>query len=512
MKCFLCVGLIFAIIPSLIAAEPPGVQDIIFEGPKRPIHLRLQILVDGKPYADAYQHTWDRYLKALFAHLDRDGDGFLSEIEGQRMPAPSSHVAGSTGRSTNVAFNFRVVDANGDGKLDFNEVAAFYREYGSTGLAVNFTPKSDPISSQVGRVLFDRLDRNKDGKLSREELQVAGAQMGLDADEDELLSPAETVTRVLASGGAIPLPATRIRQAASQFLFPGWNISPEVVAQRLSEKYDAKVNFTLVRPDIELLIRLGDGEKPIEVARKSDASIHVSSTEFGFTLFLSDCNTLLEFHVNEGRPRLPDRWRQRILDRFAAAGNGSLTLRDARIHDFFPQQFDLLDRDLDGKLTRKELIAYLDQLQEKQAAAVTSVVSVQVSDEGQGLFDLLDRNRDGKLSLWELRNAARLLAQLGNQPALGADDLPHSFHIALGLCQSSFNRSGGFDAFAPSGLPMLTLDWSDPKLVWFHKMDRNRDGYVSRHEFLGSSEIFNKLDADGDELISPDEALRAPRK
>jgi hypothetical protein len=39
-------------------------------------------------------------------------------------------------------------------------------------------------------------------------------------------------------------------------------------------------------------------------------------------------------------------------------------------------------------------------------------------------------------------------------------------------------------------------------------MDRNGDGYVSRREFLGPEELFHKLDADGDGLISAEEAER----
>jgi hypothetical protein len=42
-------------------------------------------------------------------------------------------------------------------------------------------------------------------------------------------------------------------------------------------------------------------------------------------------------------------------------------------------------------------------------------------------------------------------------------------------------------------------------------MDRNRDGDVSSREFLGPPELFGRLDADADGLLSPQEAENAMR-
>ena len=47
---------------------------------------------------------------------------------------------------------------------------------------------------------------------------------------------------------------------------------------------------------------------------------------------------------------------------------------------------------------------------------------------------------------------------------------------------------------------------------WFRKMDRNRDGDISRREFLGPRAEFDRLDGDGDGLIDAAEAARAVAK
>ena len=43
---------------------------------------------------------------------------------------------------------------------------------------------------------------------------------------------------------------------------------------------------------------------------------------------------------------------------------------------------------------------------------------------------------------------------------------------------------------------------------WFVRMDRNKDSDLTRGEFPGTDEQFQDLDADHDELVSADEALK----
>lgn len=53
---------------------------------------------------------------------------------------------------------------------------------------------------------------------------------------------------------------------------------------------------------------------------------------------------------------------------------------------------------------------------------------------------------------------------------------------------------------------MVSIDNNAPE--WIRKMDVNGDGFVSRAEFLGTPAQFERIDADDDGLISPEEAIR----
>jgi Ca2+-binding EF-hand superfamily protein len=155
--------------------------------------------------------------------------------------------------------------------------------------------------------------------------------------------------------------------------------------------------------------------------------------------------------------------------------------------------FEPADRDGDGKLTRAELEAFFDLIE----SGVACRVVVTVVDRGRNLFDRFDANDDGRLDLGELTRAAKV----------GPEPVPASYRLSVGV------GSVG-EAFGPVPLGVIAKPKPAAKSAlagprWFQAKDRNADGYVSANEFLGTPELFTRLDTDRDGRISPEEAKTA---
>ncbi len=535
-------------------AKPAGsaddVQDVVLLADGRPVFLRLHIEIDGKPFRAVHAEALQAYLDGLFTQLDSNGDGVLSEEEARRMPSPFKPPADAGGSTVHVAFNYRVVDADGDGKITREEMAAYHHEF--SGGAAQVQPAGRTIiPPQVDQALFNLLDTNKDGKLSKEELAAAADVLfPLDQDRDELISPQEIAPALYAvaapdPNGALPSqpdmtqPAAR---AASLFLvsmdedktalasalltryghgnrdkLDGHTLGLDAAAfQQLDADKDGALDaaelakFTDRPADAELIVRLGQraaGLAPLVVVRMGGAAATAQPVADG-GLMLTFGAVHLDLRINGDRADQPAGSRQRFLELFrgAAGDKGRLSADQARQAGFFPAQFALLDRNGDGELTEREFADYLDGVQERQARLIGATPSQLLSGRARTLFEWLDRDRDGRLSLRELREAPNLLTRMGVD-AVSRADSPEGYQLAIGAGRASLGRAGP-DAFTPPEAPMLTLDWSGPDLLWFRKMDRNGDGDISPREFLGTAEDFKRLDADGDGLISREEAER----
>ncbi len=131
-------------------------------------------------------------------------------------------------------------------------------------------------------------------------------------------------------------------------------------------------------------------------------------------------------------------------------------------------------------------------------------------DQGRAIFGILDLDRDRRLGAREvMRTVDRVMSWDGDGDGrVSPDEIPYHFQVTIA-------RSGliGLTGEGTVTTAARSMAATKPKPRgrpdWFQKMDRNRDGDVSRREFLGPRDQFDRLDRDKDGLIDSDEARAA---
>jgi Ca2+-binding EF-hand superfamily protein len=281
---------------------------------------------------------------------------------------------------------------------------------------------------------------------------------------------------------------------------------------------ESKELATLVQrdPDLCFVVSFGDkADKPLAlgtVAGKPTALADEIHCQDSVSL-LDLGKTRLELRRDADK-RTTNRYLDFIKPQFSALfksadkdNNGYLDEQEAKKTPFFGGVFKQMDRDGDGKVTEKELLAFFDNMIDLETRAKNACATLVLRDQSRGLFDLLDSDRDGRLSVREINQAPKLSARSGSKGFLQKEDIPPCYQLTL---RRGPARPGG----ANQENAIVERYFSDyeeeqaaqPGPAWFRKMDRNRDGDVSRKEFLFSDELFRKIDADGDGLISREEA------
>ncbi len=422
----------------------------------------------------------------------------------------------------------------------------------------------EPTVEAVSAAIFSLLDTNRDGKLSRKELAAAPAVLlALDENEDETVTPRELVPNYKPKGGGMfgrmmaglgkKGASTAARRTVVPLTAPGE--APSELIRSMQARYgrtpariedrklgrkdlgldaetfaqldldrdgvlDARelAGFVKRPADVELTIRLGGDEPRLELAGKGRRSPVAGQLQVRDGLALLDLGvTRLELRGRAdegGYDSLGGIVRQQYIAQFKSAdkdNNGYLDQKEAGASPLYRNLFKAMDRDGDGKLYEKEVIAYLDHITRLQERATACCATLVLSDQSRGLFDLLDVNRDGRLSVREMRGAVGLLKRLdrSGKGHLTRADVPRSYQLALRRGPKLADDPGGARAF----LALYRVNYRDDSAsrgargpLWFRKLDRNRDGDVSRKEWIFSEERFKEIDTDGDGLISVAEA------
>lgn len=488
MKSLLFAFLI-ALAPSLLEAdEHPADLELVILAGESPLRLQLSCEIGGR----SWKQTWDDIFAALVAHYDLDVSGFLNEAEARRLPsAQALREVLSLGfvPPLGEAPAWQQLDADRDDKLTAAEVATFYRGNGLAAPLVGVGAM--PFTIDLTGSLVRLLDADRDDCITEEELQAAPQALPrLDRNEDELIGTGELVSQAIypgATGSLLlttprkdrPLPealaAFPLRILPSERAEDAWT---ELTAGRTSKFAAVCLWKADAAPGARLKLRRkgDDGQPAAAMPRLNQPGLHLSLRE--------DAGRLTE---------VAERVTAHFSSEFAAAdgdGDGVLTAEElnkeiAAIGDWL---VDSADRDEDGRLTKAELDGWL-ALQARLAAAQALVT---VLDGGSGLFELLDTNRDGALSSPELQDAAHRVRDAGAlaDSKLLIDRLPRQLLVTISHGYPRANLGS-----APSNGPS-----------WFRAMDRNADGFVSRREFSGPRDAFEKLDNDRDGMISPIES------
>jgi Ca2+-binding EF-hand superfamily protein len=414
--------------------------------------------------AGALQIEWgwrppdqDQLSTVLFGHLDKDKDGSLSREE--LLAARNA---------------LRPLDINGDDLIAAAELTAE-----NSLLPLNFRSAGDerPKPANFPFVLVEpdapapaladsilkRYDRDKDGKLSRNECQFDKAVFDrLDANHDDRLDSAE-----LAGWKKLPpdmefLAALEPGARKDILLLPDADGKPNRLTAMLPPSRDGNLRIPLAG-------------RQLEVARGSRGAAA----------------------------------RRELLKQFDAQAGKDGFLAEKQIYQppfTFVAMLRLADRDGDNRLSRKELADYLE-VQEKFLFRTSHLTVV---DRGASLFEFIDADHDGRLCPRELQAAWKRLSAWDHDKTgrITRKQVPRQFQLVLSYGQ----WRADLPAFGPgfADLPMLRDRSRGP--LWFRKMDRNGDGDVSRAEFLGTVEQFRKIDSDDDGLIDVSEAERADKE
>jgi Ca2+-binding EF-hand superfamily protein len=163
-------------------------------------------------------------------------------------------------------------------------------------------------------------------------------------------------------------------------------------------------------------------------------------------------------------------------------------------------RFEAVDVDEDGKAYPQEIEAFLAQ----QQAGLRAQIHAKATDSEDVLFAALDADHDDRLDSRELEGAAERLTALDKNAdgQITADELPEL--LLVGLARGSLENADTTFAVPPAIIK--AADDKAPR--WFTAMDANQDGAISRREFIGAIEKFRELDRDGNGLLELWEVAR----
>ena len=485
-----------------------GFLDVL-EAQRIPPHYQLSQLFAGNPNFNG------QLIVPAFKEIDTDNDGKISPAElvayYRRNDAGPFDVVTGTGLSntadqlTNALFG--ALDGNKDGKLSREELLA------ADKLLLKFDDNDDEILTPQ-EILATAINPYAPPPQQRGGLPAKSGETSI------VLVPKDEVKHVEKRLKIAKQVLTRYDKDKDGKLSREELGFPKEVFDELDKKDRGKIDalellrWVIATPDLECTVRLGqvdDKTKFIEAGNegKGRGGLRLnttSQTTLALALEHSDVSVVRGAALRAGGAQQFQNVR-RIFQTLDTDKKGFLTLKqlDGRGAAFLKPFLPFVVRADEGRLTEKELEAYFAMT----SAAMSAQIVVTFNDNGQGLFDMLDSNGDGQLSIREMRNGWNRLAVHMHDGFLTKNDIPRQYALIVGRPPNPNGRAQFVDVGGGRMGPTPRGPAAQRGPLWFRKMDVNGDGDVSEREFLGSKEDFRRINVSGDGLISVEEAEKA---
>lgn len=437
---------------------------------ERPVLVEARITIDGKPFRALREERIDALLAELAKPAAANG---ANEASTSDSPNPTPKSDGEENDSA---------AANAAPPIDNSLPARLRRYIQSTGrtptrdelrwLLVNWSdgPTLLVLHENFERLRADQaplvktLDKDQDGALSADE--IAGAYEVLlqcDRNQDDVVS----LDELKAAAARVPEKPAQARRDPAPFI-PLADLANRAVFASLTARYSAEREagnpgaISRFDPD-------GDGS----VDNDELARLHSAPADLQIDAAF-DRQDSSRSHIDVT-----------VLD--ASLAQAPATVRG-------------------DSITLLAAGTLLEFSAVRSASATTAdQISIGGVRDGYPLLPEIDLNEDGRLTLREIRQASKRLAEYDRDRdgVISAGEIPPTVRVAIGSgptvhAQLAAVRSVLEPVAAPAVQPP----------DWFARMDRNKDGDVSRREFLGGQGQFDQLDQDRDQLISIEEAAR----
>jgi Ca2+-binding EF-hand superfamily protein len=532
---------------------PPKPRRVIFLGSRAPVLVDLFVMQGDRAVDDVALESAREMIES--ADKDEDGSTVWEEIAGYSgMSDGGGNMRGGLPRGRQRGMLFRSYDTNANGKVDEAELIRFYNRGQASLDWLVMRTTLNVAATEIAAPLGRWLDANRNGKLESYEIDAADVRLMMkDGNDDGVLQKSEFQE----SGQAMQL-VFNPQQAIPESAMPAFFVTDDAEWSELLYRLQRKYTFgaPLLSEDTELwteafqdLDEDGDGtiwdHELAAVANRPadlDVAFRFPSLDDYRQAYIdrkahhdqqdqSDSGDApIAGNVTVTRARGEDEQRGTAVPTETSAGTMIFAVANSYLDGPYAEQlelgFDRLDADDDDALSESEFVFLAQALQlsfesidadnddkvtreelDQGLSPATQLATMRVElwmlPQDDPIFTALDQDHNGQLEAVEIAKSADRLLELDADQ----DGIVQSSETDFGMFIVLRNAPPG-NVFPPPSPAQITrtADSERDLPAWFRATDANRDGTISRREFLGEMELFDRLDADHNGALSVTEA------